>query len=166
MRWTYIFIWTLWLIGGCTHSNDQKHNKNSKWNDMRFNYDIAICLTALFTRQKSNQLNPELAESFVCQLESLLTCDRPTQPSLLQIRWTWVSTQIPWTFSQATFMICKIFISIKPLKHGSKTIYLWHKLHTRCAILGPIPGNTKSSCKLLGISPLYLSWHIFATFFK
>ena len=35
----------------------------------------------------------------------LLTREWPTQPSLFEIRWTWVSTQIPWTFSQATFMI-------------------------------------------------------------
>lgn len=62
-----------------------------------------------------------------------------TQPNLLHIRWTWVSTPIPDNLSQATFM------------------HIW-------AIFGPTPGKDTKPSMVDGISPPYSSWQTWVAF--
>lgn len=90
---------------------------------------------------------------------------RETHPSLLQMRWTWVSTHIPWTSFQA---MCKTYILTRILAveatFGIKLFKFQRR--TRWAIFGPIPGSSSNSSSELGISPLYFTIQIFETFFK
>lgn len=96
---------------------------------------------------------------------------RETQPSLLQIRWTWVSTHIPWTLFHPTFITCKNHkIQTCTIGYGNNNILVkectyTEENRTKWAILGPIPGSWSKSSSVLGMSPSYFERHILAIFF-
>ena len=91
-----------------------------------------MCLLAIQNRVKAHLGNHFSMATRVSSGDFVFVL---TQPSLLHILCTCVSTPIPVTFPHATFMV------------------MW-------AILGPTPGKDTSSSTVGGISPPYLSLQI------